>query len=124
MSIVLDDVESELVFIDHTNGEMSVRNAGHWTKKHFVTIALLNYFLTISNLFQVENTLSTYDPHACVVVYSVTDSNSFALAEDIMVRQEMKIIFNYLHKLIFICCKISELPGAHGLRQRGRGGVR
>ena len=25
VSIVLDDVESELVFIDHTNGEMSVR---------------------------------------------------------------------------------------------------
>ena len=41
----------------------------------------------------MENTLSTYDPHACVVVYSVTDSNSFALAEDIMVRQnELKII--------------------------------
>ena len=40
----------------------------------------------------MENTLSTYDPHACVVVYSVTDSNSFSLAEDIMVRQKLKII--------------------------------
>ena len=45
----------------------------------------------------MENTLSTYDPHACVVVYSVTDSNSFALAEDIMVRQEYKIIVKYLY---------------------------
>ena len=25
VSVILDDVESEMIFIDHTNGEMSVR---------------------------------------------------------------------------------------------------
>ncbi|KAG7174527.1 GTP-binding protein RAD-like 1 [Homarus americanus] len=30
----------------------------------------------------VENCLSTYDPHACVVVYSITDKGSFKKAED------------------------------------------
>ena len=31
---------------------------------------------------QVENTVSTYEPAACVVVYSVTDRLSYARAED------------------------------------------
>ncbi|KAK3866622.1 hypothetical protein Pcinc_027852, partial [Petrolisthes cinctipes] len=30
----------------------------------------------------VENSLATYDPHACVVVYSITDKASFKKAED------------------------------------------
>ena len=34
--------------------------------------------------YQVENTLSTYDPHACVIVYSVVDRGSFILAEEIL----------------------------------------
>ncbi|XP_059088490.1 serine/arginine repetitive matrix protein 2-like [Tigriopus californicus] len=55
VSVVLDGEESEMVCIDHTNGEMSV-----------------------------ENTLSTYEPHACVVIYSVVDAASFATAEDIL----------------------------------------
>ena len=95
MSIVLDDVESELVFIDHTNGEMSVRRMLETGPKK----TFFNHFNTICNLFQVENTLSTYDPHACVLVYSVTDSNSFALAEDIMVKREYKMIVKYLYKV-------------------------
>ena len=36
------------------------------------------------NIFKVENTLSTYDPHACVVIYSVVDAETFAAAEDIL----------------------------------------
>jgi len=32
----------------------------------------------------VENSLSTYEPHACVVVYSVTDRASIKVAEDIL----------------------------------------
>ncbi|KAK3930392.1 GTP-binding protein RAD [Frankliniella fusca] len=32
----------------------------------------------------VENSLSTYEPHACVVVYSITDKESFRTAEDIL----------------------------------------
>jgi hypothetical protein len=35
-------------------------------------------------VFQVENSLSTYEPHACVVVYSVTDRASIKVAEDIL----------------------------------------
>lgn len=30
----------------------------------------------------MENSLSTYEPHACVVVYSVVDRNTFKVAED------------------------------------------
>lgn len=32
----------------------------------------------------VENSLSTYEPHACVVVYSITSRESFKVAEDIL----------------------------------------
>jgi len=33
---------------------------------------------------QVENTLSTYDPHGIVVVYSVVDRASLGAAEDVL----------------------------------------
>lgn len=33
---------------------------------------------------QVENSLSTYEPHACVVVYSVVQRSSFHVAEEIL----------------------------------------
>lgn len=55
MSILLDGEESEMVFIDHPTIEMSV-----------------------------ENSLSTYEPHACVVVYSIVQKESFKAAEDIL----------------------------------------
>ncbi|KAF4526676.1 hypothetical protein B566_EDAN010105 [Ephemera danica] len=35
-------------------------------------------------ILYVENSLSTYEPHACVVVYSVTDRASVRVAEDIL----------------------------------------
>lgn len=35
-------------------------------------------------VFQVENSLSTYEPHACVVVYSVTSRTSFSHASDLL----------------------------------------
>ncbi|CAB0002334.1 unnamed protein product [Nesidiocoris tenuis] len=53
--ILLDGEESEVVFIDHPASEMSV-----------------------------ENCLSTYEPHACAVVYSVVDKATFKVAEDIL----------------------------------------
>ncbi|KAK4293877.1 hypothetical protein Pmani_033462 [Petrolisthes manimaculis] len=53
VSVLLDGEESEVTFIDHPAHEMSV-----------------------------ENSLATYDPHACVVVYSITDKASFKKAED------------------------------------------
>ncbi|XP_066137975.1 uncharacterized protein [Euwallacea fornicatus] len=55
VSILLDAQESEMVFIDHPASEMSV-----------------------------ENCLSTYEPHACIVVYSVTSRSSFRTAEEIL----------------------------------------
>lgn len=32
----------------------------------------------------MENSLSTYEPHACVVVYSITAKESFQAAEEIL----------------------------------------
>jgi len=34
--------------------------------------------------FQVENSISTYDPHATIVVYSVTDRASYRTASEIL----------------------------------------
>lgn len=34
--------------------------------------------------FQVENCMSTYEPHGAVVVYSVVNKASFKVAEDIL----------------------------------------
>ncbi|XP_014241383.1 GTP-binding protein REM 1 [Cimex lectularius] len=53
--ILLDGEESEVVFIDHPSAEMSV-----------------------------ENNLSTYEPHAAIVVYSVIQKETFKVAEDIL----------------------------------------
>ncbi|KAF6197536.1 hypothetical protein GE061_008500 [Apolygus lucorum] len=53
--ILLDGEESEVVFIDHPSSEMSA-----------------------------ENSLSTYEPHACAVIYSVVDKATFKVAEDIL----------------------------------------
>ncbi|XP_037077074.1 uncharacterized protein LOC119098256 [Pollicipes pollicipes] len=53
VSVLLDGEESEIIFIDHPAHEMSA-----------------------------ENALTTYAPHACVVVYSITDQASLKSAED------------------------------------------
>ncbi|XP_008553262.1 uncharacterized protein LOC103575310 [Microplitis demolitor] len=55
VSILLDGEESEMIFIDHPHVEMSL-----------------------------ENSLSTYEPHACVVVYSVVSRPSFQVAEEML----------------------------------------
>lgn len=55
VSILLDGEESEMIFIDHPHVEMSV-----------------------------ENSLSTYEPHACIVVYSIVSRTSFQVAEEIL----------------------------------------
>lgn len=33
---------------------------------------------------QVENSLSTYEPHACIIVYSIVQKSSFRCAEEIL----------------------------------------
>ncbi|KAJ6645420.1 GTP-binding protein GEM [Pseudolycoriella hygida] len=55
INLLLDGEETEMVFIDHPSTEMSV-----------------------------ENSLSTYEPHSCVVVYSITARSSFQMAEEII----------------------------------------
>eukprot|EP00090_Calanus_glacialis_P024886 TRINITY_DN38619_c0_g1_i2.p1 TRINITY_DN38619_c0_g1~~TRINITY_DN38619_c0_g1_i2.p1 ORF type:complete len:639 (+),score=153.67 TRINITY_DN38619_c0_g1_i2:48-1964(+) len=55
VSVALDGQEAELTFIDHPSSEMSV-----------------------------ENILSTYEPQACMVVYSIIDRESFVEAEEIL----------------------------------------
>ncbi|XP_050420083.1 uncharacterized protein LOC126833022 [Adelges cooleyi] len=55
VSILLDGEESEMVFIDHPSIEMSV-----------------------------ENSIATYEPHACIVVYSVVSKGSLKVAEEIL----------------------------------------
>ena len=44
---------------------------------------MLKYNLEIIT-YQVENCLTTYDPHAFVLVYSITDRDSFKFAEEIL----------------------------------------
>ena len=53
VSVSLDGVEAELIFIDHPSNEMSV-----------------------------ENIISTYEPQACMVVYSIIDKESYIKAEE------------------------------------------
>jgi len=55
VSVLLDGEESELIFIDHPSGEISV-----------------------------ENCMSTYSPHAYVVVFSVVNTDSIREAEDML----------------------------------------
>ncbi|KAK4023087.1 hypothetical protein OUZ56_008521 [Daphnia magna] len=55
VSVLLDGEESQLVFIDHPHGEISV-----------------------------ENSVSTYNPHAFVIVYSVVDAESLREVEEVL----------------------------------------
>ena len=46
------------------------------------------------SVFQVENFLMTYDPHAVLVIYSVIDESSFAAAKEIMLYLEAEYILH------------------------------
>lgn len=43
-----------------------------------------NYHSCYIVWFQVENSIATYEPHACIVVYSVVSKGSFKVAEEIL----------------------------------------
>ncbi|XP_039750586.1 uncharacterized protein LOC120626862 isoform X2 [Pararge aegeria] len=73
VSVLLDGEESELIFIDHPSTEMSV-----------------------------ENCLSTYEPHACVVVYSVVAKSSFIRANELL---------SYLARELFTVERTAVLVG-------------
>ena len=79
VSVSLDGQEAELLFIDHPSTEMSVGGAVLCcTAMYCAVLCSTVLYCTV----QVENTVSTYEPAACVVVYSVTDRLSYARAED------------------------------------------
>ena len=61
--------ESRIVFIDHEHGEMEV-------DEHIEYQKMIN-----QGLFQVENMIQTYCPHAMMVVMAVNDISSLELAE-------------------------------------------
>jgi Rad and Gem related GTP binding protein 1 len=77
VSILLDGEESEMIFIDHPASEMSV------SRGHKNVLGKLNFNLS-TRIQQVENSLSTYEPHACIVVYSIVQKSSFRCAEEIL----------------------------------------
>ena len=69
---------------------------------------------------QVENTLSTYEPHCIVIVYSVVDRSSFHLAEDIL---------GYLWRIgfadngkssIILCANKVDLERSRNIHQEGK----
>lgn len=76
VSILLDGEESEMIFIDHPSSEMSVSTEPQ-------NAIFIKLFSTIPTQ-QVENSLSTYEPHACIIVYSIVQKSSFRCAEEIL----------------------------------------
>ena len=45
---------------------------------------ICNFFSFLFFKIQVENILTTYEPHACIVVYSIVDKDSFTKAQNIL----------------------------------------
>lgn len=73
VSILLDGEESELIFIDHPASEMSVS----YSNRKLEFPSAFNHLIP-----QVENSLSTYEPHACIIVYSIVQRSSLRCAEE------------------------------------------
>ena len=69
--ISVNGSESRIVFIDHQHGDIKVRRRREGRRVQ-------------SFLFQLENVLLTYSPHAILVVMAVDQSDSFQLAEHIL----------------------------------------
>lgn len=96
VSILLDGEESEMIFIDHPSAEMSVSIdtiTAQWSQpismlrfrnSHILICAYYCAHESYIFIEQVENSLSTYEPHGCVVVYSVVQRSSFRQAEEIV----------------------------------------
>lgn len=94
VSVLLDGEETEMIFIDHPSTEMSVsvpfmlrcvseqlsETTNICTQIHIVWFNAA-HLKNVPHL-QVENSLTTYEPHSCVVVYSVVQRNSFRQAEE------------------------------------------
>ena len=69
--ISVNGSESRIVFIDHQHGDIKVRGRREGRRVQ-------------GFLFQLENLLLTYTPHAILVVMAVDQSDSFHLAEHIL----------------------------------------
>ncbi|KAG8223026.1 hypothetical protein J437_LFUL001348 [Ladona fulva] len=66
---------------------------------------------------QVENSLSTYAPHACVVVYSVVDRATFKAAEDTL-RYLWKENFT-MEKAVILVGNKADLARARTITTQG-----
>ena len=64
--------ESRIVFIDHEHGEMEVSKDMEYKE------------MVNQGMFQVENMIQTYCPHAMMVVMAVDDISSLELAEHLL----------------------------------------
>ena len=64
------------------------------------TQSIIGYFL-----LQVENMMSTYDPHAVIVVYSIIDRASFIEAEKIL-NYLWQMSYNETKGIILVANKI------------------
>ena len=71
--ISVNGSESRIVFIDHQHGDMKVRRRRRRGRRN-----------SSAGFFQLENLLLTYSPHAILVVMAVDQSESFQLAEHIL----------------------------------------
>ncbi|GBP33834.1 GTP-binding protein GEM [Eumeta japonica] len=95
VSVLLDGEESEMIFIDHPSTEMSVDGCQRGKRDmlrsyHVEMFGLCLPFREIG----VENCLSTYEPHACVVVYSVVAKSSMTRAAELLaylVREQFTV---------------------------------
>ena len=68
----VNGLESRIVFIDHEHGEMEVSKDMEYKE------------MVNQGMFQVENMIQTYCPHAMMVVMAVDDISSLELAEHLL----------------------------------------
>ena len=72
MVLSVNGQESRIVFIDHEHGEMEVSEDMEYQE-------MIN-----QGVFQVENMIQTYCPHAILVVMAVDDTGSLELAKHLL----------------------------------------
>ena len=72
-----------------------------YSKKYYLPINLLLFH----GIIQVENMMSTYDPHAVIVVYSIIDRASYHEAEKIL-NYLWKMSYNETKGIILVANKI------------------
>ena len=92
-------------------------------QKIFPRILLWVYISYIDNRFslQIENSLSTYEPCACVVIYSIIDLQSFKVAEETM-SYLWRFGYSKAKSVILVGNKV-DLERSRIISTEGKGGV-